>query len=231
MDYSIHKLRIIWEGFAMTQNNDDRTDSFSEGSEDKSYNEQYSLWKENMKAKLGTLPAKNSEKSTLSRFGIGFLILVILLILLFARNRSIVLGNRMTALENRLTTIEEKVAKLDMVDDQMAQSLDQAQMIQQFKDRFDRSEAALASRLDQMQINLGSLQKRMDTTTARKTSASKTAKPSKKTAINTYHIVKSGETLYQIGLLYGLTVKQLHQLNRLNNGDTIHPGQKLLISP
>ena len=59
----------------------------------------------------------------------------------------------------------------------------------------------------------------------------KAAKVSKKTTLNRYHIVKPGETLYQIGPQYGLSVNKLRQLNKLGNSDTIYPGQKLVIRP
>jgi len=208
----------------MTQRDDDRTDKFNENPEDNNYNEQYSLWKEDKKLKFGTNATKMSEKISLSKFGIGFLILLILLILLFARNR-------IATLENRLKTFEEKITKLDMVNDRVAQVWEQAQTFQQFKERFDRSEAALTSRMDQIVINLGSLQKQMPKVRTQKAETSKTAKVSKKTTGNRYHIVKPGETLYQIGPRYGLTVKKLRQLNKLGDGDTIYPGQKLVIGP
>ena len=208
----------------MTQRDDDRTDKFNENPEDNNYNEQYSLWKEDKKLKFGTNASKMSEKISLSKFGIGFLILLILLILLFARNR-------IATLENRLKTFEEKITKLDMVNDRVAQVWEQAQTFQQFKERFDRSEAALTSRMDQIVINLGSLQKQMPKVRTQKAETSKTAKVSKKTTGNRYHIVKPGETLYQIGPQYGLTVKKLRQLNKLGDGDTIYPGQKLVVGP
>lgn len=208
----------------MTQRDDDRTDKFNENPEDNNYNEQYSLWKEDKKLKFGTNATKMSEKISLSKFGIGFLILLILLMLLFARNR-------IATLENRLKTFEEKITKLDMVNDRVAQVWEQAQTFQQFKERFDRSEAALTSRMDQIVINLGSLQKQMPKVRTQKAETSKTAKVSKKTTGNRYHIVKPGETLYQIGPRYGLTVKKLRQLNKLGDGDTIYPGQKLVVGP
>ena len=208
----------------MTQRDDDRTDKFNENPEDNNYNEQYSLWKEDKKLKFGTNAPKMSEKISLSKFGIGFLILLILLILLFARNR-------IATLENRLKTFEEKITKLDMVNDRVAQVWEQAQTFQQFKERFDRSEAALTSRMDQIVINLSSLQKQMPKVRTQKAETSKTAKVSKKTTGNRYHIVKPGETLYQIGPRYGLTVKKLRQLNKLGDGDTIYPGQKLVVGP
>jgi hypothetical protein len=41
----------------------------------------------------------------------------------------------------------------------VAQVWEQTQTFQQFKERFDRSEAALTSRMNQIVINMGSLQK------------------------------------------------------------------------
>jgi len=215
----------------MTQRDDDRTDKFYENQEDNNYNEQYSLWKEEKNLKFGTNTTKMSEKTYLSRFGIGILILLILLILLFARHRSTVLGNRITALEKSVNNVEEMVDKLNAVDNRVTQVWEQAQTFQQFKERFDRSEAALTSRMDQIGMNLSNLQKQIPKVRTQKAETSKTAKVSKKTIGNRYHIVKPGETLYQIGPQYGLTVKKLRQLNKLGDGDTIYPGQKLLVGP
>ncbi len=139
----------------MTIRDDDRIDKFSENPEDNNYNEQYSLWKEEKKLKFGTTAPKMSEKIPLSRLGIGFLILLILLLLLFARNRSAVLEKRIAALENSVKNFEEMVDKLDVVDNRVTQVWEQTQTFQQFKERFDRSEAALTSRMDQIVINIG----------------------------------------------------------------------------
>jgi len=212
----------------MTQKDDDEMDRFNENPED-NYNEQYSLWKEEKKLKFGTNTPKMSDKIPLSKFGIGFLILLILLILLFARNRSTALENRIVALENSVKNLEQMVDKLNVVDNRVAQVWEQAQTFQQFKERFDRSEAALTSRMDQIVINLGSLQKQMSRVRTQKAKTSKTATVSKKTTGNRYHTVKPGETLYQIAPRYGLTIKKLRQLNKLGESDTIYPGQKLVV--
>ena len=212
----------------MTQKDDDGMDRFNENPED-NYNEQYSLWKEEKKLKFGTNTPKMSDKIPLSKFGIGFLILLILLILLFARNRSTAIENRIAALENSVKNLEQMVDKLNVVDNRVAQVWEQAQTFQQFKERFDRSEAALTSRMDQIVINLGSLQKQMSRVRTQKAKTSKTATVSKKTTGNRYHTVKPGETLYQIAPRYGLTIKKLRQLNKLDESDTIYPGQKLVV--
>ncbi|MGA9178351.1 MAG: LysM peptidoglycan-binding domain-containing protein [Desulfobacterales bacterium] len=212
----------------MTQKDDDGMDRFNENPED-NYNEQYSLWKEEKKLKFGTNTPKMSDKIPLSKFGIGFLILLILLILLFVRNRSTALENRIVALEKSVKNLEQMVDKLNVVDNRVAQVWEQAQTFQQFKERFDRSEAALTSRMDQIVMNLGSLQKQMSRVRTRKAKTSKTATVSKKTTGNRYHTVKPGETLYQIAPRYGLTIKKLRQLNKLGESDTIYPGQKLVV--
>lgn len=205
---------------------DDRIDKFNENPEDNNYNEQYSLWKEEKKLNFGTNAPKMSKNIPFSRFGIGFLILLILLVLLFARHRITVFENRIAALEKSVKGFKEMVDKLDVVDNRVAQVWEQAQTFQQFKERFDRSEAALTSRMDQIVINLDSLQKQLS-----KAKTPKTAKVSKKTTGNQYHVVKPGETLYQIGPRYGLTLKKLRQLNKLGDGDAIYPGQKLVVGP
>lgn len=46
-----------------------------------------------------------------------------------------------------------------------------------------------------------------------------------------YHEVKKGQTFYSISRTYSLTVQELLDLNRLKNGATIYPGQKLLVKP
>ena len=212
----------------MTQRDDDRIDKFNEIPED-NYNEQYSLWKEEKKLKFGTNTAKMSDKIPLSKFGIGFLILLILLILLFARNRSTALENRIAVLENSVKNLEQMVDKLNVVDNRVAQVWEQAQTFQQFKERFDRSEAALTARMDQIVINLDSLQKKMSRVRTQKAKTSKTATVPKRKTGNRYHTVKPGETLYQIAPRYGLTIKKLRQLNKLGESDTIYPGQKLVV--
>ncbi len=93
----------------MEQENSGSGDKFNSELDNNTYNEQYSLWKEEKKLNFGTSARKMSEKIPLSRFGIGFLILVILLILLFARNRSAVFENRISALENSVKNFEEMV--------------------------------------------------------------------------------------------------------------------------
>lgn len=43
------------------------------------------------------------------------------------------------------------------------------------------------------------------------------------------HEVQQGENLFRIGLKYNISVDELMRLNNLSPGDSIHPGQKLVV--
>jgi len=62
---------------------------FNADSENNHYNEEYSHWKKKATGKFGSNLFKKPDGIPLSRFGIGFLILAILLILLFTRSHTL----------------------------------------------------------------------------------------------------------------------------------------------
>lgn len=96
------------------------------------------------------------------------------------------------------------------------------------------AEAALAEKLEALSKRVEALEKKSvsaekppapvvkEKTTKRET----TAAASKKR----YHEVKKGETLYQISKKYGISLKDLRELNNLNSEQSIQPGQKLQVS-
>ena len=215
----------------MTHNDDDRMDRFNADPHDDVDSEQYSLWKKNKKVKLRTDSPGISEKINLKKIGVSFSILLILLLLLFARNMLAKFENRINALENRVKTVEEKGQKLDAMSYGMAKIGEQAQAVAQLKTRLDRSEKALTSRMDLISKDFDKLKQQMLDAGIRKTKSSKPAIAPKSMAKNRYHIVKNGETLYTIGHRYGVTVNELKKINKLSDKSVIHPGQKLLINP
>lgn len=50
------------------------------------------------------------------------------------------------------------------------------------------------------------------------------------TADNNYYVARPGDTLWTIAQRYNTTVKQLSDLNGLNNPNVIYPGQIITIS-
>jgi LysM repeat protein len=91
--------------------------------------------------------------------------------------------------------------------------------------QFQALETKLAQNLNQINGKLADLEKQPKTVAQPAAPAPKsTAKATPKT-----HVVKAGETLYQISRKYGLTVDQLKKLNGMGKDVTIRPGQELVV--
>ena len=134
------------------------------------------------------------------------------------------------ASKNRLKELEGRVVKLEAIDNRVTQILEQAKAFEQFKERFDRSEASMTLRMDQIVKGLGGLPKKMAKKRPRKAESLRSAKVSKKISKQRYHTVRAGETLYGISRQYGLTVAKIRLLNNLTERSVIYPGQKLLVT-
>jgi len=91
--------------------------------------------------------------------------------------------------------------------------------------QFQALESKLGQNLNQINDKLASLEKKQQPIA--KTAATPAQGKKAKAASAKTHVVKAGETLYQISRKYGLTVEQLKQLNNMGKNVTIQPGQKL----
>jgi LysM repeat protein len=99
---------------------------------------------------------------------------------------------------------------------------------QNFEDlsrQFQALETKLGQNLNQINGKLASFEKQQKTVAKPAATPPQTKKT--KAASPKIHVVKAGETLYQISRKYGLTVDQLKQRNDMGNNVTIQPGQKL----
>jgi len=86
-------------------------------------------------------------------------------------------------------------------------------------------ETKLGQNLNQINGKLAALEKNQKSIEA----VAATPQKKTKTASLRIHVVKAGETLYQISRKYGVTVDQLKQLNKMGNDVTIRPGQELVV--
>jgi len=160
--------------------------------------------------------------------GVGILILVLIVISLF-RGRNEVSKEEFKALGNRLDQIERRLASSDAAEKKMSSYESQFQTFNQSLARLDGADKALREKLDRLAQQMEkSATPSGPAPKAAGSSPSQKASPSK--AISRYHEVSPGETLFQIAGKYKMSVEDLRRLNKLKPGQTLQPGQKLLIS-
>ena len=161
----------------------------------------------------GKLPGK-SGFSLLT--GVVILGLFVLVAVLFQRSSNIDSGSKMRPLERRITKLEERLYRLDWIEANLEEIKEKNEQFHSFQDTLKKPTAPPES------------------TTAEKPITppeSTTAQTAKEQIEAVYHEVLPGETLYGIGLRYGIAVDELLRLNDLEPGATIYPKQKILISP
>jgi LysM repeat protein len=191
-----------------------------------SYEEDYLQWNKKKKPKFSSRVFKIPETISFSWFGAIVLILIILLILVLGGTLGTIVG-----FDKRLKDLEQRIVGFQDIDDKTTQVLEQAQALEQFKNRFDRLEASMTLRMDHIAKGLNDLQKKTAQVRPEKTQVLKTAKVAQKTTTKRYYTVRPGDTLYKISQTHGLTVKKLRILNKLSDKAVIHPGQELLVGP
>jgi hypothetical protein len=197
-----------------------------EKEEDKIDEEGYSVWKKNQRHfgfKMMPLP--------FGLIGIGLLALIILFFIFIPRNQKAVDNDQIVVLQEKIKQLEEKLGQIEGNDEKVAQIWEQAKAFEQFKNRFDRAEASITLRMDQMSKELEALKRSSSVTEVRKTDSSQSAQSTKTAGRKRYHTVRPGESLYSISRSYGKTVDEVRRLNNLSSKALIFPGQKLVVEP
>lgn len=129
------------------------------------------------------------------------------------------LGKRLDDLEFRIGNLEQAASGGEGLGALEQQSETLARQIQNL-------ETKLGESLNQVDSKLAALEKRQQSLAKSATAAP----PSKaKTSAPRTHVVKAGETLYQISRKYGVTVEELKKRNKMGQDVTIRPGQELVV--
>lgn len=160
---------------------------------------------------------KPSGKSRLS-FLIGVVIfgLVVLVAVVFHRSSNIDTGYKLKSLERRIKRVEERLYTLGSIEANLEQVKEKSKQFNLFRDTIKKPKTPPKSTTTEKPIT---------------PPESTTAQTAKEQIEAVYHEVLPGETLYGIGLRYGIAVDELLRLNDLEPGATIYPRQKILISP
>jgi len=206
------------------------TDSIKEESEKDYYEEEYSSFK---KKKFDNIISKlfNLTEMPFGLIGIGLIILIILFIIFIPKGQNNVAKKQIMSLYAELKLLENRVVKLEGIEKRLIHLEKQGKKLEQFRDRFDKSEAFLSTKMNEIVKTLDKLEKKAAKDIRIQIDSRKAVKDSKTETQPRYHQVKVGETLYSISRSYGLKVDELLKLNKLAPGATIYPGQKLMVGP
>lgn len=175
---------------------------------------------------------KVPDQMPLGLIGIVLFALIILFILFFPKSGKDKTNGYLAEVEQRLLLLEEKTAILasaQMSSPSLSEGFEER--VQKLEQRMEILEGSLSLRMKQLEKKLKVLRTSSVTRTSKKTSAQKRTDktiPKKKSGI--YHTVKAGDTVYSIGLKYGLKPDEVRRLNKLGKDAKIFPGQKLHVS-
>jgi nucleoid-associated protein YgaU len=162
--------------------------------------------------------------------GLGVLLVIILFLLIFSGEEGGKADERLSALQARVDQIEKKLAGVAGLEQRLAQAEKQASLAQQSMAGAERQFNVLEGKIEDLTRKAEIPQKKESTPPAQAGPQKKEqVKPAAQAAEGT-HVVKAGETLYQIGSKYGTSVEELRRLNQLKPGQAIQPGQKLVVS-
>ena len=172
----------------------------------------------------------NPYRKSMIVWGVGILILSVLLTLLFRGGREVT-RDEIASIQARLDRIEKQLTLLSGMEQRITHLEEQEKTLEQSTVLTDNFKKALTERLDKMSERLDGMQETVVALNAKKKSAPQAPKQASPQAKGRYHQVRQGETLYGIAKRYGTSVSQLRHLNHLTTGQAITPGQRLLVSP
>ena len=194
--------------------------------------------------------AASSSRSSSVWVVLAVAVLGLIIILMLPRVQPSGGEEQLLALETRIEALEQQLSKFDSVDENVSRIWEQAKSFEQFKERFERTDASTSLRMDHLASSLSAVQKRVEklekggpkpaavtspkaSTTAPKTPTAAAAAPSspKATPGVKYHTIVKGDTLYSVGRKYGLKVDRLLRINQLPEDTVIKPGQRLRVTP
>ena len=159
--------------------------------------------------------------------GVG-IVIVVLIVILVLRGGNTVSKEEFKSLGNRLDQIERRLASSEAAEKKISSFESQFQTINQSLARVDGADRTLRERVDKLTQQMEKLATPPGPPPKATTPPPKKTPPAKSTS--RYHEVAPGETLFQIAGKYSMSVEDLRRLNKIKPGQTLQPGQKLLVS-
>jgi LysM repeat protein len=183
--------------------------------------------------------SKDSEKvgkinrGTILLCLVGFAVLTsvtALLMLLFGSQGESPDKWQMALLQERVAQLEERLSRYDAIDEKVTHIWEQARAFEKFKERFERGEASLTLRMDDITAAVDKLHKKgLEPALS---GAAQVVRPGsvQPPASTGFHIVAAGDTFYNISKRYHMDMDHLLELNGLKKGSILKLGQKLVVN-
>jgi len=158
--------------------------------------------------------------------GVVALVVILGFTMYSSNSQNDTLSEEVALLTKRLDDIEFRLGNLEQANAGDAGLAALRTQTENLAQQVQNLETKLGQNLNQVNGKLAALEKdqKPAVTTAPAASQKKT-----KAATPRMHVVKAGETLYQISRKYGVTVDQLKKFNNMGKDVTIRPGQELVV--
>lgn len=178
----------------------------------------------------GNVPT--SFKKVLIIGGVVFIVLIAL-VLMFPRGNNMIFNSQLNSIKARLKQSEEKLTVFENMKERVSLLEKQQKVLQQLVLETGRSARSAKSEIDRLAEKIEILEKKKIRAAGKTVKSRASRKPKEQTSSTNkrYHIIRKGENLYRISLLYGISVQKLCRLNGITSDQIIAPGKRLLVPP
>jgi LysM repeat protein len=191
--------------------------------------DEYPVWEKQKKSSVSETLLKKIEIPYIL-MAVGLVIVLVVFFISMSKEDEVEDVSRIDALEQRLGAIEDRLFKLEGINPRAETIGEQNKTLDSLILKVSQLEADVTARMDQLSSDLSKLGRKV-TTVERATpvSAKKDTSAKETPAKAVYHQVRRGETLYGIGRQYDVSIEDLRKFNNLTRGESIYPGQRLIV--
>jgi len=173
-------------------------------------------------------PSSKSKGHSLVVWGLGIIIVIILLAVFFRGSRTP--GSKdLEIMRERIEHLDARVVRLESFGKKVMSLENQFAALEQTMSSLEASNRALNQQVSDLSRKTENLSTTIASVAAKPQAPPAAQSPPAQQTKAQYHEVSRGETLFRIAKKYGITVDQLRQLNNLKENQAIYPGQKLLV--
>ncbi len=214
----------------VSEGSDDVNPSIDYPGKDRYRGRDFSSYEKNVKSR--TRLFKIPEETPFGLIAVVIFALIVLFVLLFIpKNEKRIDMKQVQALETRLTHLEEAFDKYQGTIQRISRLESTMEKKDRLEKRLSRVEGSMLLKMKRVEKKINELAQKKAETASKQTTKQAVTPAIQKTAKKKNHTVQKGETIYSICRKYGLEEEELRRLNKLSADATIHPGQKLIITP